>query len=203
MIMDMKPIRRLTASLLRHRAAPWLCALAVLVLTSCGDFFEFGEERATWDGKIICQNDSSVVMVGDTMTLSVDFSPPRPDSLSVFWSVTSDDSIPPAYVLGDRFIGVSPGTARVMAVLSNAMASASCSVRVIGRWEQPDFNRLHPHDINYALLRIWAKHDTHVGRILLRCYDRRRFRLYSAPQDFEFDTGKTLGTLSKLYDINF
>ena len=35
------------------------------------------------------------------------------------------------------------------------------------------------------------------------CYDRRRFRLYSAPQDFEFDTGKTLGTLSKLYDINF
>ena len=63
MIMDMKPIRRLTASLLRHRAAPWLCALAVLVLTSCGDFFEFGEERATWDGKIICQNDSSVVMV--------------------------------------------------------------------------------------------------------------------------------------------
>lgn len=241
--MDMKPIRRLTASLLRHRAAPWLCALAVLVLTSCGDFFEFGEERATWDGKIICQNDSSVVMVGDTMTLSVDFSPPRPDSLSVFWSVTSDDSIPPAYVLGDRFIGVSPGTARVMAVLSNAMASASCSVRVIGRWEQPDFNRLHPHDmviyahitvrgeewnpdsmmvgafiggqlvgmavpktahdINYALLRIWAKHDTHVGRILLRCYDRRRFRLYSAPQDFEFDTGKTLGTLSKLYDINF
>ena len=54
-----------------------------------------------------------------------------------------------------------------------------------------------------ALLRIWAKHDTHVGRILLRCYDRRRFRLYSAPQDFEFDTGKTLGTLSKLYDINF
>ena len=35
MIMDMKPIRRLTASLLRHRAAPWLCALAVLVLTSC------------------------------------------------------------------------------------------------------------------------------------------------------------------------
>ena len=173
----------------------------------------------------------------------MDFSPPRPDSLSVFWSVTSDDSIPPAYVLGDRFIGVSPGTARVMAVLSNAMASASCSVRVIGRWEQPDFNRLHPHDmviyahitvrgeewnpdsmmvgafiggqlvgmavpktahdINYALLRIWAKHDTHVGRILLRCYDRRRFRLYSAPQDFEFDTGKTLGTLSKLYDINF
>lgn len=74
MIMDMKPIRRLTASLLRHRAAPWLCALAVLALTSCGDFFEFGEERATWDGKIICQN----------------------DSLSVFWSVTSDDSIPPA-----------------------------------------------------------------------------------------------------------
>ena len=84
MIMDMKPIRRLTASLLRHRAAPWLCALAVLALTSCGDFFEFGDERATWDGKIICQNDSSVVMVGDTMTLSVDFSPPRPDSLSVF-----------------------------------------------------------------------------------------------------------------------
>ena len=64
MIMDMKPIRRLTASLLRHRAAPWLCALAVLALTSCGDFFEFDEERATWDGKIICQNDSSVVMVG-------------------------------------------------------------------------------------------------------------------------------------------
>ena len=59
------------------------------------------------------------------------------------------------------------------------------------------------HDIDYALLRIWAKHDTHVGRILLRCYDRRRFRLYSAPQDFEFDTGKTLGTLSELYDINF
>lgn len=171
MIMDMKPIRRLTASLLRHRAAPWLCALAVLALTSCGDFFEFGEERATWDGKIICQNDSSVVMVGDTMTLSVDFSPPRPDSLSVFWSVTSDDSIPPAYVLGDRFIGVSPGTAHVMAVLSNAMASASCSVRVIGRWEQPDFNRLHPHDmVIYAHITVrgeeWNPDSMMVGAFI-------------------------------------
>lgn len=214
---------------------------------------------ATWTLLRVADGDS---VRAHGYALQIDDAPPAPlgaryeyavETISL-WDISSGlspafsgrvnyDSIPPAYVLGDRFIGVCPGTARVMAVLSNAMASDSCSVRVIGRWEQPDFNRLHPHDmviyahitvrgeewnpdsmmvgafiggqlvgmavpktahdIDYALLRIWAKHDTHVGRILLRCYDRRRFRLYSAPQDFEFDTGKTLGTLSKLYDINF
>ncbi len=57
--------------------------------------------------------------------------------------------------------------------------------------------------VAYAELRIWALADQDVGRVELRCYDRRRFRLLYLRQELEFSATHTLGTLSNLYTINF
>lgn len=57
--------------------------------------------------------------------------------------------------------------------------------------------------IPYAELRIWALSDQNVGRVELRCYDRRRFRLFYYREEMEFTATRTLGTLSNLYPINF
>ena len=57
--------------------------------------------------------------------------------------------------------------------------------------------------IRYAEMRIWALADHHVGRVEIRCYDRRKFHLYIFREEIEFSATRTLGTLSNLYPINF
>ncbi len=59
------------------------------------------------------------------------------------------------------------------------------------------------HGIEYTELRIWAVAEENVGRIDLRCYDRKNFRLYFYRDDIDFSATNTLGTLSDLYKINF
>ena len=56
--------------------------------------------------------------------------------------------------------------------------------------------------IKYARIRIWSYAEEHVGKVILQCYDRSRYRLYSMP-GFDFNVNPTLGTLSDLYPLNF
>lgn len=56
--------------------------------------------------------------------------------------------------------------------------------------------------IKYARIRIWAYAEEHVGKVILQCYDRNRYRLYSMP-GFDFNVNPTLGTLSDLYPLHF
>lgn len=57
--------------------------------------------------------------------------------------------------------------------------------------------------IPYAELRIWAPTNQGQGKIDLRCYDKKNFRLYVLRDDIEYDAYQTLGTLSNLYPIKF
>lgn len=230
---------------LRPRAAlAWLLSAAAFLLASCGDYFQFSGDGEPWEGTMRCLNGGCAVMVADTMKLSADFSPARPDSMAVFWrALPTDTTAAKALVLGDRLIALEPGEVSVEAVLANARVADTCSVRIIDRWEEQDFSRLYPHDmvvyarllvdgqpwqpdsmrvgafiggelcglaepreahgISYAVLRIWARQADGVGRVVLRCYDRRRFRLRSTAVRLDFSTGQTLGTLSALYEIDF
>ena len=58
------------------------------------------------------------------------------------------------------------------------------------------------YGIRYARIRIWSDASQYAGLIILRCYDRTRYRLYSFP-GIDFRENPTLGTLSRLYPINF
>ena len=58
------------------------------------------------------------------------------------------------------------------------------------------------HGIKYARIRIWSYADQFSGIVTLQCYDRSRYRLYSA-LDIDFSVDPTLGTLSELYPVNF
>lgn len=59
------------------------------------------------------------------------------------------------------------------------------------------------HGIDYAELRLWSFADTDVGNVLFKCYDKRRHRLYIAPQRPPFTALEAYGTLSDLYNITF
>lgn len=52
----------------------WLISLCLL-LTSCGDYFQFGEEPNDWEGvNMRITNESACIMVGDSMPLGIEFS---------------------------------------------------------------------------------------------------------------------------------
>lgn len=212
-----------------------------MLLTSCGDYFQFGEEPNDWEGvsmRII--NESTCVMVGDSMPLGIEFSDSSKTGCPVLW-ILSDQNI--AKLQNDTLKAHQPGVVDVMAIAGNGQLSDTCQVRVIDRWEFPDFSTLHPSDmviyadihvdgepwndstmmvgafiggeltgmavrreaygISYAELRIWAPTDQGQGRIDLRCYDRKNFRLLMMQEDIEFNAYQTLGTLSNLYPLNF
>jgi hypothetical protein len=57
------------------------------------------------------------------------------------------------------------------------------------------------HGISYMLLRIYSENDE-SEQLTLRCYDRKRARITTATSSITFN-GSTLGTLSKLYPIDF
>ena len=57
--------------------------------------------------------------------------------------------------------------------------------------------------VRYAEIRVWALADENVGRVELRCYDRRRFRMKLLREEIDFSATRTLGTLSRLYPVNF
>lgn len=59
------------------------------------------------------------------------------------------------------------------------------------------------HGINYAEMRLWSFADTDIGKVLFRCYDKSRYRLYTASQRPTFTALEAYGTLSSLYSITF
>ena len=59
------------------------------------------------------------------------------------------------------------------------------------------------HGIEYTELRIWAVAEEDIGRVIFKCYDRRRFDLLLGEQEPEYDGFRTLGTISDLYSITF
>ncbi len=57
--------------------------------------------------------------------------------------------------------------------------------------------------IGYTVLRCWTWTEMYAGSITFKCYDRTRFRIFTADQSPEYDALTTLGTLSDLYNIEF
>lgn len=122
----------------------WLLVLCMLT-TSCGDFFTFEETPDEWDGITMhALNDSSWVMVGDSLPLEVEFSPYNPNESPVFWMLTPTDA---AKMVSDTLIALAPGKAELKVVNNIGSLADSCTVRVISRWEPIDFSIENPYDM--------------------------------------------------------
>ena len=130
----------------------WLISLCLL-LTSCGDYFQFGEEPNDWEGvNMRITNESACIMVGDSMPLGIEFSDTSKTGSPVFWML-SDQNI--AKLQNDTLKAHQPGVVDVMVIGGNGLLSDTCQVRVIDRWELQDFSMLHPSDmVIYADIRV-------------------------------------------------
>lgn len=126
---------------------------ASLLMISCGDFYQFGEEPDDWNGvSMRITNAESCVMVGDSMPLGIEFSDTSKIGSPVFWML-SDPNI--AKLHNDTLHAVYPGAVDIMAISRNGHLTDTCRVRVIDRWELQDFSMLHPSDmVIYADIRV-------------------------------------------------
>lgn len=133
----------------------WLILLG-LSLTSCGDFFQFQNEPEDWTGvtmKIL--NDSSCVMVGDSMPLAVKFAPDTISDGAVYW-LLGDSSF--ARLQNDTLLAVQPGQLELTAIGGGGRLSDKCKVNIIERWNSVEFNRMHPSDmVIYADIKVNGK----------------------------------------------
>lgn len=129
----------------------WL-SLLTLLLTSCGDFFTFDEGPDEWTGvTMTVMNDSSCVMVGDSMPLRTQFSPYNPNESTVFW-MTGD---PYAVIRNDTLVAQLAGECNVVAIGGAGRLSDTCSVTVIDRWDTTDYSRTAPSDmVVYAKISV-------------------------------------------------
>ena len=133
----------------------WLILIG-LSLTSCGDFFQFQNEPEDWTGvKIKILNDSSYVMVGDSMPLAVSFTPDSISDGAIYW-LLGDNSL--AQLHADTLLAVQPGLLELTALGGGGRLSDKCKVNIIERWGAGDFNRMHPSDmVIYADIKVNGK----------------------------------------------
>lgn len=116
-----------------------------LVLTSCGDFFEFNEEPDSWDGVTMSVPlDSAYIMQGDSLPLVADFTPHNPNGNPVYWMLKDTVS---GTLVGDTLLGVSPGVVRLTAIGGNGRLSEECTIFVIDRWNGERLNIDYPSDM--------------------------------------------------------
>lgn len=100
---------------------------ASLLMISCGDFYQFGEEPDDWDGvSMRITNAESCVMVGDSMPLGIEFSDTSKIGSPVFWML-SDPNI--AKLHNDTLKAHQPGVVDVMAIGGNGHLTDTCRVR--------------------------------------------------------------------------
>lgn len=137
-----------------------------LSLTSCGDFFQFQNEPEDWTGvKIKIINDSSYVMVGDSMPLAVRFTPNTISDGAIYW-LLGDNNL--ARLHADTLLAVQPGQLELTAIGGGGRLSDKCKVNIIERWGVEDLNRMHPSDmVIYADIKVngkpWDDSDMMVG----------------------------------------
>ena len=63
----------------------WITMALSMMLSSCGEFFNFEEDPDEWEGVTMhALNDSACIMVGDSLALQCEFLPINPNGSPVF-----------------------------------------------------------------------------------------------------------------------
>lgn len=119
----------------------------ITVLSSCGEFFTFGDSEPVGNVTMRVAQDTAYIMVGDTMALKVIFDPPKTDDLPVFWDMNRAVNDSSAIIYNDTITAMMAGEVDVMAYGVSGTVSDTCHVIVIDRWLDQSFETLHPSDM--------------------------------------------------------
>lgn len=135
----MKKIRLFITKLLSPRGVRtrmWqlltCCLLAAMpMLTSCGELFDVDEAGETTSATMKMDRDTVFIMPGDSLRLTVTFSPPEVKDKGVMWLIDQPEI---ARLCADTLVAQQPGTAYVTAMSSATMRLDTCVVTVMTPW---------------------------------------------------------------------
>ena len=104
------------------------CLLAAMpLLTSCGELFDVDEAGETTSATMKMDRDTVFIMPGDSLRLTVTFSPPEVKDKGVMWLIDQPEV---ARLCVDTLVAQQPGTAYVTAMSSATMRLDTCVVTV-------------------------------------------------------------------------
>ena len=142
-------IRRITTR------GPVATLLLVLLLTACGEFYEFNTSSPVTAGEMSLQRRVVTMVVGDHYAIPVDFSPEELSNNAVFW-LSEDDAI--ATFENDTLVALSEGLTRAFAFTTIDRLRDTCWVYVMPEMYMPPSN--YPYDMV-----IYASVDVHGLRL--------------------------------------
>lgn len=115
------------------------CLLAAAQLfTSCGELFDVDDSGGAMPSAMSISRDTVDIMPGDSLRLSVSFSPTEPDNRGVMW-MSLDSGV--ASMAGDTLVARTTGETVVTALSADGLLPDSCVVNVMSPWriERSDF----------------------------------------------------------------
>lgn len=142
-------IRRITTR------GPVATLLLVLLLTACGEFYEFNTSSPVTAGEMSLQRRVVTMVVGDHYAIPVDFSPEELSNNAVFW-LSEDDAI--ATFENDTLVALSEGLTRAFAFTTIDRLRDTCWVYVMPAIYMAPGN--YPYDMV-----IYASVDVHGTRL--------------------------------------
>ena len=142
-------IRRITTR------GPVATLLLVLLLTACGEFYEFNTSSPVTAGEMSLQRRVVTMVVGDHYAIPVDLSPEELSNNAVFW-LSEDDAI--ATFENDTLVALSEGLTRAFAFTTIDRLRDTCWVYVMPAIYMAPGN--YPYDMV-----IYASVDVHGTRL--------------------------------------
>ena len=138
---------------MRHRAkGEWSVLLFVLLLllTSCGDFWEFENQQVVTAEKMALGRKVVNLMVGDSCVIPVNFVPDSLSNYNVYWLAENDSVV---RFKGDTLVATAEGQTRAIAFTTIDRLTDTCYVNVISPFRED--NARYPYDmVIYAQVEI-------------------------------------------------
>lgn len=107
----------------------WL--LAAMLLSSCGELFDVDETGGTVAMKMSISRDSVSIMQGDSLRLTVTFSPETASNKGVLWLADQPSVVG---LCSDTIVARQPGNTFVTAMSADGLCLDTCVVNVMRPW---------------------------------------------------------------------
>ena len=121
----------------------WILLMAAVLLSSCGEFFEFDPGDAVPAAEMTLARHEVSIMQGDRYAIPAIFEPDTLSNNAVYWE--SEDTEIAAFV-NDTLEAREVGTTIVRAISVSSQIEDSCVVNVIPRWQGVDRSS-YPYDM--------------------------------------------------------
>lgn len=131
--------------------------LALLSLSSCGDFYTF-EETEAHPVSITVAQDTAYLMVGDTLPLRVSYAYGNATDNPVFWMPLTGDTIMCGVITNDSLTAISVGEMDAVAVCGSVSGHTdTCHVIVLEPWAADSIAGAYHDMIYYAHVTVGGR----------------------------------------------